>query len=87
MDYGEFQRKIHPLLKDMAAKGGKKEMGLVSQHPYAVYQSLKSSRRFTYEALLEHLDQLVQIDILLKSTARDERLMIERFLIAVCAKK
>lgn len=86
MDYGEFQRKIHPLVKDMAAQGGKKEMGLVSQHPYAVYQSLKSSRRFTYEALLLHLDQLVQIDILLKSTARDERLMIERFLIAVCSK-
>jgi DNA polymerase III subunit delta len=86
MDYGEFQRKIHPLLKDLTARGGKKEMGLISQHPFAVYQSLKSSRRFTDEALLLHLDQLVQIDILLKSTGRDERLMLERFLVAVCAK-
>lgn len=86
MDYGEFQRKIHPLLKDMVTQAGKKEMGLISQHPYAVYQSLKSSRRFTDEALLLHLDQLVQIDILLKSTGRDERLMLERFLVDVCSK-
>lgn len=87
MDYGEFQRKIPSQLKDLAAQGGKKEMGLISQHPFAVYQSLKSSRRFTYETLLEHLDQLVQIDILMKSTGRDERLMIERLLIAVCSGK
>lgn len=87
MDYGEFQRKIPPLLKDLAVQGGKKEMGLISQHPFAVYQSLKNSRRFTYEALLAHLDQLVQIDILMKSTGRDERLLIERFLIAVCSGK
>ena len=87
MDYGAFQKKIYPSLKEMIVQAGKKDMGLVSQHPFAVYQSLKSSRRFTYEALLEHLEQLVQIDILMKSTARDERLLIERFLISVCSGK
>ncbi len=87
MEYGEFQRKIHPSLKDMAVKGVKKDMGLVNQHPYAAYQALKSSRRFTYEELLSYLDQLVQIDISLKSTGRDERLLIERLLISVCSGK
>ncbi|MBN1548379.1 MAG: DNA polymerase III subunit delta [Syntrophaceae bacterium] len=84
LDYGEFQRKIYPALKNLAVQGGKKDMGLVSQHPYAAYQALRSARRFTEEELIGYLDQLVQIDLLLKSTGRDERLLIERFLIAVC---
>ena len=86
-EYGEFQRKIHPLLKEMAAQGGKKDLGLVSQHPYAVYQALRNSRRFTDEELLSHLDQLVQIDLSMKSTGRDERLLIERLLVSVCSGK
>lgn len=86
-EYGEFQRKIHPLLKDMAAGGGKKDLGLAGQHPYAVYQALKNSRRFTEEELLAHLDRLVQIDLSLKSTGRDERLLIERLLVSICSGK
>jgi len=87
MDYGAFQQKIYPVLKELTVQAGKKDMGLISQHPFAVFQSLKSSRRFADEALLEHLDQLVRIDMLMKSTARDERLLIERFLISVCSEK
>ncbi len=87
MDYGEFQKKIYPLLKEMIAQAGKNDMGLISQHPFAVYQSLKNSQRFAYEALLEYLDKLVRIDILMKSTGRDERLLIERFLVTVCSGK
>lgn len=86
-EYGEFQRKIHPLLKDLAARAGKKDLGLASQHPFAVYQALRNSRRFTEEELLAHLDRLVQIDLALKSTGRDERLLIERLLVSVCSGK
>ncbi|MFA7683211.1 MAG: DNA polymerase III subunit delta [Syntrophales bacterium] len=85
MDYGEFQRKIQPVLKGLSLQGGGKEAGFVSQHPFAVYQSLKNSGRFTHERLINHLDHLVRVDILMKSTGQDERLLMERFLIGVCS--
>ncbi len=84
MDYGAFQRNVYPVLKEMASRGGRKDMGLVSRHPYVAFQALKNARRFRQDELLGHLEDLVRIDLLLKSTSRDERLLVERFLIAFC---
>ena len=87
MDYGEFQRRIMPILKERLGQSGKKELGLISQHPYAIYQTLKRSAHFREEDLVVYLNNLLEIDLLLKSSGRNESLLLERFLITVCQKK
>ena len=87
MDYGEFQRRIMSVLKEQLAQSGKKELGLIGQHPYAIYQTLKRAARFREEDLLAYLSNLLEMDILIKSTGRNESLLLERFLITVCQDK
>ncbi|MBN2438826.1 MAG: DNA polymerase III subunit delta [Deltaproteobacteria bacterium] len=83
MDYGRFQKTVYPSLKPGAGKG-EEQIDLVSQHPYVVYQSLKNAGRFTRSELAGFLEMLVRIDLALKSTGQEPRLLIERFLLAVC---
>jgi DNA polymerase III subunit delta len=85
MDYGRFQKAVFPSLKQ-AAGAGEEQVDLVSQHPYVVYQSLKNAGRFTLSELARYLEMLAGIDLLLKSTGQDARLLLERFLLAVCRK-
>jgi DNA polymerase-3 subunit delta len=83
MDYGRFQKSIHPSLKQGAGEG-EDQVDLVSQHPFVVYQFLKNAGRFTRSELAGYMEMLVRIDLALKSTGQDERLLLERFLLAVC---
>lgn len=86
MDYGRFQKAVYPLIKKESG-GEENQIGLVSQHPYVVYQSLKNADRFTRSELAGLLEMLVGIDLSLKSTGQDPRLLMERFLLAVCGSK
>jgi len=83
MDYGRFQKAVYPSLKQGAGEG-EEQVDLVSQHPYVIYQSLKNAVRFTRSELAGSLEMLVRIDLALKSTGQEPRLLLERFLIAVC---
>jgi DNA polymerase-3 subunit delta len=83
MDYGRFQKTVFPSLKQ-AAGGGEEQVDLVSQHPFVVFQALKNADRFTRSELAGYLEMLVRIDLALKSTGQEPRLLIERFLLAVC---
>ena len=83
MDYGRFQKAVYPSLKQGAGEG-EEQVDLVSQHPYVVYQSLKNAGRFTRSELAGSLEMLVRIDLALKSTGQEPRLLLERFLLAVC---
>jgi len=83
MDYGRFQKSVYPSLKQGAGEG-EEQVDLVSQHPYVVYQSLKNAGRFTRSELAGFLEMLVRIDLALKSTGQEPRLLLERFLLAVC---
>ena len=83
MDYGRFQKAVYPSLKQ-GAEEREEQVDLVSQHPYVVYQSLKNAVRFTRSELAEFLEMLVRIDLALKSTGQEPRLLLERFLLAVC---
>lgn len=76
MDYGRFQKALFPEIKE--------RLGTATPHPYAIYQALGHAGRFSRESLVHHLETLVDIDLALKSTAKDARLMLERFLIQVC---
>jgi len=83
MDYGRFQKAVYPSLKQGVGVG-EEQVDLVSQHPYVVYQSLKNAGRFTRSELAGYLEMLVRIDLALKSTGQEPRLLLERFLLAVC---
>jgi DNA polymerase-3 subunit delta len=83
MDYGRFQKAVYPSLKQGAGEK-EEQVDLVSQHPFVVYQALKNSDRFTRSDLAGYLEMLVRIDLALKSTGREPRLLLERFLLAVC---
>ncbi|MDI6775888.1 MAG: DNA polymerase III subunit delta [Syntrophales bacterium] len=86
MDYSQFQRAVYPLLKEGSGYSGKKESGegLTAQHPYVIYNTLRNSERFSCKALVNYLEYLVDMDIALKSTMRDPKLLLEKFLIKVC---
>ncbi|MBI4634343.1 MAG: hypothetical protein HY742_10680 [Deltaproteobacteria bacterium] len=84
MDYGRFQRTVYPTIKAWIAPGSKKESGLAGQHPYAIYLALKNSARFSRESLLRAMEELLEIDIAFKTTAKEPKLMLERFLTRVC---
>jgi len=83
MDYGRFQKSVHSSLKQASGEG-EEQVDLVSQHPFVVYQSLKNAGRFTRSELAGYMEMLVGIDLALKSTGQEPRLLLERFLLAVC---
>ena len=83
MDYDKFQRSVYPVILEWRSdKGGKG--GLDSQHPYVIYNSLRNSYRFSYEGLLKYLEDLVDMDIAFKSTTKEPKFMLERFIVKVC---
>jgi len=86
MDYGRFQKAVHPALKQLGGNGPE-AIAIATQRPYVVYQALKNSVRFTRGELAGFLDLLVRTDLALKTTGQDPRLLLERILIAVCGSR
>ncbi|MBU3931034.1 MAG: DNA polymerase III subunit delta [Proteobacteria bacterium] len=85
LDYGRFQKAVYPAVRKLAGDG-EYSIALASQHPFVVYQALKNAGRFTRAELAGYLELLVRTDLALKTTGKDPRLLLERFLIAVCGK-
>ncbi len=85
-DYGRFQKAVYPAVRKLAGDG-KEQVALVSQHPFVVYQALKNAGRFSRAELTGYLELLLRTDLALKTTGQDPRLLLERFLIAVCGSR
>lgn len=84
MDYGWFQKNIHPALNELAAQKDLPKDFLTSKHPFVVFNALRNSGHFTYPLLVSYLDDLLEIDRRLKSSAADPHLLLENFLIKAC---
>jgi DNA polymerase-3 subunit delta len=83
MDYEIFQRSVYPvILQWRGDKGGKS--GLDGQHPYVIYNAIRNSYQFSYERLLKFLEDLVDMDIAFKTTTKEPKFMLERFIVDVC---
>ena len=86
MEYDMFQKTVYPIIHEWInhteKKGGKGDIG--SQHPYVIYNSLKNSYRFSYEHLVKYLEDLVDMDIAFKTTAKDPKILLERFIVNIC---
>ncbi|OHE19056.1 MAG: DNA polymerase III subunit delta [Syntrophobacterales bacterium GWC2_56_13] len=86
LDYGRFQKAVYPAVRKLAGDG-EDSIALASQHPFVVYQALKNAGRFTRAELAGYLELLVRTDLALKTTGKDPRLLLERFLLAVCGSR
>ncbi|MEE9912164.1 MAG: DNA polymerase III subunit delta [Deltaproteobacteria bacterium] len=86
MEYSSFQKNIYPAVTGLAAGVSAKEDLLVKKHPFVIYNALRNCGRFSYPVLVGYLDDLLDIDRAMKSSATDPRLLLERFLIKACAK-
>ncbi len=84
MDYGSFQKRIYPTLKAWAGKGGEVHIELADQHPYVIFNTLRNAEKFSEKGLRRHLEDLLAMDLAMKSTAKDPDLMLERFFLSVC---
>ncbi|HUH66078.1 MAG TPA: DNA polymerase III subunit delta [Syntrophales bacterium] len=83
MNYEAFQRSVYPLISEWKNdKGGKG--GLESQHPYVIYNAMKNSYRFSYDRLTKYLQDLVDMDVAFKTTAKDPKFILERFIVEMC---
>lgn len=96
LDYARFQKSVYPVIRalagesdksDKSGKSEKKEGGaeFIRQHPYVMFHALKYSQGFSFDALVGYLEELVNMDVAFKSTARDPRFMLERFIMKVCS--
>jgi len=89
MDYGQFQVRVLPEIKALAAARGEKgEAGdLADENPYVVYQACRRAHRFSEAGLIACLRELARLDLQMKTTGRDPHLLLERFILRFCAGK
>ena len=86
MEYGSFQRNIYTAVTGLVPDVSRKDDLLVNKHPFVIYNALRNCSRFSYPVLLNYLDDLLDMDRAMKSSATDPQLLLERFLIKACAK-
>jgi DNA polymerase III subunit delta len=86
MEFGSFQKYIYPAVTGLAANISRKEDVLVNKHPFVIFNALRHCSRFSYPVLLNYLDDLLDMDRAMKSSATDPQLLLERFLIKACGK-
>jgi DNA polymerase-3 subunit delta len=87
MDYGRFQKMVYPTFTKLSDDSGMEGIALIPKSPFPAYQVFTNAGRFSHAELTGYLELLVQTDLALKTTGQDERLLLERFLIAVCGSR
>ncbi len=85
MDYQRFQSDVYPGIKAETAPTAKAAGLLAGQHPYVIYNCLKNAARRPREELIMMLEELVEIDLAVKTSTQDPALLIERFIILATA--
>jgi DNA polymerase-3 subunit delta len=86
MEYGWFQKNIHPALSELVDTTALPKDFLINKHPFVIFNALRNCGRFSYPGLITFLDELLEIDRAFKSSATAPQLLLESFLIKACAK-
>lgn len=84
MDFGQFQKMVYPALTNIYGDDGMEGLALMPKSPFPAYQTLTHAGRFSQMELIGYLEMLLRIDVALKSTGQNPRLLLERFLLSVC---
>jgi DNA polymerase-3 subunit delta len=86
MDYDAFYKSVYPviqaLMNDKGKKGSRGDLG--AQHPYVIYHALRNSNRFAHEHLVSYLEDLFDMDMAFKTTAKEPKFLLERFILNLC---
>lgn len=83
IDYETFQKSVYPLILQWRNDKGVKS-SLDGRHPYVIYNALKNSHRFSFTHLVKYLKNLADMDVAFKTTAKEPKFMLERFILDVC---
>ncbi|HOJ52425.1 MAG TPA: DNA polymerase III subunit delta [Syntrophales bacterium] len=75
MEPREFERNFLPTLKELSPE-------ISALHPYVAYHLLKNAALFEQKELAEAINRLAEVDRLMKTTACDPRLLLERFVLS-----
>ena len=86
MEYGWFQKNIHPVLSGFADTMSMPKDFLTNKHPFVVFNALRNCSRFAYSRLINFLDELLELERSFKSSASSPQLLLEMFLIRACTK-
>jgi len=86
MDFAWFQKNVYPAVTQLAANFSPKDDVLMRKHPYVIFNALRNCRRFSSTVLIDYLDDLLEIDRGMKSSATDPQLLLENFLMKACSK-
>jgi DNA polymerase III subunit delta len=86
MEYGWFQKNIYPALTRSSKIEKKRDDSLENKHPFVIFNALRNCGQFSYPVLVGFLNDLVEMERSMKSSAKDPQLLLENFLIRACAK-
>ncbi len=84
MDFAAYRNNIHPSVTALAENYASTDDVLVRKHPYVIYNALRRCGRFRQDHLIGYLDDLLEMDRSMKSSATDPRLLLEAFLVKAC---
>jgi len=85
MEYGWFQRALYPALGELNTSSVRREGFIFSQHPFVVFNALRNCLRFNNSRLIGLLDDLLNLERALKTSASSPQLLLEMFLIKACS--
>lgn len=83
--YGVFQKNIYPAIAGLVTDEVRRQDLLINKHPFVIFNALRSCRRFSYGDLLSFLNDLLEIDLAMKSSTTAPRLLLERFIVKACS--
>ena len=86
MEFAWFQKNVYPAVSKLGSDFSSKDDVLFKKHPYVIFNALRNCRRFSSKVLMSYLDDLLDIDRSMKSSATDPKLLLERFLVKACSK-
>lgn len=84
MQYGAFQARILPRLKEVRQGDDGSAAQLAEMHPFRAFNVLKSASRFSQPELLRALETMQETDLALKTSGHPEGILMEQLLITVC---
>ncbi len=88
MNFPRFQNVVYPTITKVAGEYGPEGIALLAANkPYPVYLALMNAGHFSQNELIGYLEKLLEIDLALKTTGKNPRIMLERLMIDVCAVK
>lgn len=86
MHYAQFQRDVYPRIKASRDAWGEGGAWLAGQHPFVIFNVLANSERFPLAELTRFMEELIELDVALKSTGVDPQQALERAVMEMCRK-